>query len=86
MDKRSQRQGIYPRDSFRQPELAAKVCAEAFNNGLIMETSGPYDEVAKIMPPLTIEDAVLKQGLAILEQALKQVIDNEGETKPRRSG
>jgi diaminobutyrate-2-oxoglutarate transaminase len=63
--------------AFRQPKLAAKVCAEAFNNGLIMETSGPYDEAAKIMPPLTIEDAVLKQGLKILEQALKQVIDNE---------
>lgn len=66
--------------AFRQPKLAAGVCAAAFNNGLIMETSGPYDEVAKLMPPLTIEDAVLKQGLTILEQALKQVIETENKT------
>ncbi|CAM4201678.1 diaminobutyrate--2-oxoglutarate transaminase [Paenibacillus alkaliterrae] len=67
--------------SFHEPEMASKVCKEAFHNGLIMETSGPFDEVAKLMPPLTIEDEVLKQGLAIIERALKTVTENEAGRK-----
>lgn len=66
---------------FRVPEIASKVCKEAFHNGLIMETSGAFDEVAKLMPPLTIEEDVLKQGLVILEQALKKVIESEAGSK-----
>ncbi|HTG68456.1 MAG TPA: aminotransferase class III-fold pyridoxal phosphate-dependent enzyme, partial [Candidatus Udaeobacter sp.] len=69
--------------SFRKPELASKVCKLAFQNGLIMETSGPFDEVAKLMPPLTIEDEVLKQGLAVIEQALQKVIESEARSKAK---
>ncbi|MBD2869741.1 diaminobutyrate--2-oxoglutarate transaminase [Paenibacillus arenilitoris] len=58
---------------FHKPEHAASLCAEAFSNGLIMETSGPFDEVAKLMPPLTIEESVLRQGLAIVEQGLDRL-------------
>lgn len=66
---------------FHVPEIASKVCKEAFQNGLIMETSGAFDEVAKLMPPLTIEEDVLKQGLVVLEQALKKVIESEAGSK-----
>ncbi|KRE25124.1 diaminobutyrate--2-oxoglutarate transaminase [Paenibacillus sp. Soil522] len=69
--------------SFREPEMASKVCKEAFRNGLIMETSGPFDEVAKLMPPLTIEDEVLKKGLAVIEEALKKVIESEERSKAK---
>jgi len=48
-----------------------------------METSGPFDEVAKLMPPLTIEDEVLKQGLAVIEQALQKVIESEARSKAK---
>ncbi|WP_059105837.1 diaminobutyrate--2-oxoglutarate transaminase [Shouchella shacheensis] len=51
--------------------LAEKVAAEAFKRGLIMETAGPDDEVFKLFPALTIEDAVLNKGLEILEDAVR---------------
>ncbi len=56
------------------PELAGKICAEAFKNGLIMETSGPDSEVVKIMPPLTIDDIGLEKGLKILARAVETVV------------
>ena len=62
--------------AFSQPELAAKACAAAFERGLLMETSGPSDEVMKIMPPLTISDADLDEGLAVVADAVRAV--NEG--------
>ena len=52
--------------SFRDPKHASQLCAEAFEAGLIMETSGPRDEVAKLMPPLTIGDNELELGLTLL--------------------
>jgi diaminobutyrate-2-oxoglutarate transaminase len=60
--------------AFREPELAGELCRAAFRNGLIMETSGAYDEVAKLMPPLTIETELLEQGLEIMKLALAAVI------------
>jgi len=51
--------------------LADQICREAFERGLIMETSGPNSEVFKIMPPLTIDIESLKQGFAIIEESIK---------------
>lgn len=52
------------------PQRAARVTAIAFTHGLIIERSGPQDEVIKCLPPLTIGYAELEEGLGILEQAL----------------
>ena len=60
---------------FGQPELAAKACAAAFERGLLMETSGPSDEVMKILPALTITDAELDEGLAIVAESVAAVTD-----------
>ncbi|MDN5860412.1 MAG: aminotransferase class III-fold pyridoxal phosphate-dependent enzyme, partial [Pseudonocardia sp.] len=61
--------------SFEQPELAAKVCAAAFERGLLMETAGPSDEVMKLMPPLTITEGELDEGLAMVGEAVSAVIE-----------
>jgi diaminobutyrate-2-oxoglutarate transaminase len=61
--------------AFSQPELAAKACAAAFERGLLMETSGPSDEVMKIMPPLTVSDAELDEGLAVVADAVRAVTE-----------
>jgi diaminobutyrate-2-oxoglutarate transaminase len=45
---------------------AQAVCRAAFERGLVIETSGAQDHVVKCMPPLTIPDAELEEGLAIL--------------------
>jgi diaminobutyrate-2-oxoglutarate transaminase len=61
--------------SFSQPELAAKACAAAFERGLIIETAGPTDEVMKLMPPLTITDAELEEGLAVVAESVRAVTE-----------
>lgn len=55
-------------------ELAAAITTAAFERGLIIETSGPHDEVVKVLAPLTIEDEVLASGLAILEDAFRTAL------------
>ena len=59
---------------FEEPATAGKVCAQAFGNGLLAETSGPSDEVVKLLPPLTISHDDLDQGLGILTDSVKEVI------------
>lgn len=54
--------------------LAEKICAEAFKRGLIVETSGPNDEVVKFLPPLTIDEEGLNEGLRILDASIKHVL------------
>lgn len=61
--------------SFSQPELAAKTCAAAFERGLLMETSGPSDEVMKVMPALTITDDELTEGLEIVKESVRTVME-----------
>ncbi|MCE3550594.1 diaminobutyrate--2-oxoglutarate transaminase [Pseudonocardia sp. RS11V-5] len=58
---------------FTQEEQAAKVCAAAFERGLLMETSGPQSEVMKILAPLTITDDELDEGLAVVAESVKAV-------------
>jgi diaminobutyrate-2-oxoglutarate transaminase len=61
--------------AFSQPEVAAKACAVAFERGLLMETAGPSDEVMKLMPPLTISDAELEEGLAVVAESVRAVTE-----------
>jgi len=63
--------------------LAEKICASAFEQGLIIETSGPNSEVVKLMPPLTIDETGLEKGLKILEASVLESIihaNNAAET------
>jgi len=55
--------------------IAEDICAEAFERGLLMETSGPEDEVFKFLPPLVIDEAGLKTGFAIIEDAIEAVLE-----------
>ena len=63
--------------AFKQPELAGAVCKEAFERGLLMETSGPEGEVAKLMPALVIDDDSLEQGLSIAADSIEAVTARE---------
>ncbi|TDQ04643.1 diaminobutyrate--2-oxoglutarate transaminase [Labedaea rhizosphaerae] len=58
---------------FPDGDTANKVCRAAFDRGLLMETSGPQGEVAKIMPALTITEDELDGGLDILADAVRTV-------------
>ncbi|HKS46963.1 MAG TPA: diaminobutyrate--2-oxoglutarate transaminase [Amycolatopsis sp.] len=59
---------------FAAGELAGRVCAAAFERGLLLETSGPGGEVAKLLPPLTLTDAELDEGLEIIDESVKAVL------------
>ena len=56
------------------PQLADAVVAEAFQRGLVIETSGTDSHVLKFLGPLTIEDDVLDRGLDIVEDSFEAVI------------
>ena len=54
--------------------IASEVCEEAFRRGLLMETSGPKDEVFKFLPPLIIDEEGLQKGFDIIEESIKAVL------------
>lgn len=54
--------------------LAQRISAEAFKRGLIIETAGPFDEVLKFLPALTITDEELVAGLGIVSESLDAVL------------
>ena len=56
-------------------EFASSVSRKAFEQGLIIETSGSEGQVVKCLSPLTISDATLEQGLTILKASVKAVRD-----------
>jgi diaminobutyrate-2-oxoglutarate transaminase len=54
-------------------EWASAICRRCFDNGLIIETSGSFDEVVKVLAPLTIAREQLAAGLDVLEEAFAEV-------------
>lgn len=60
-----------------QANAASQISKAAYNRGLIIETAGPQDEVLKALPPLTISEAELDRGLAILESSIREVMSSE---------
>lgn len=65
--------GLMQGIAFPQEGMAEAVCQEAFRRGLIMETSGTDSEVAKAMPPLTIDSASLRKGLRLLAESVEEI-------------
>lgn len=53
---------------------AKKVSHECFENGLVIELAGRGDGVLKLLPPLTIEENLLFDGLNIIEKSIKKVL------------
>jgi len=56
------------------PDVARRIAQRCFQNGLIIERCGRDDTALKIMPPLTIEMDTLRQGLAILAAAARDIV------------
>ena len=59
---------------FTNKDTASEIAREAFDRGLIVETAGTQDEVLKILPPLTISDDALQQGLEIITESAQSVL------------
>ncbi|WP_024708692.1 diaminobutyrate--2-oxoglutarate transaminase [Martelella sp. AD-3] len=54
--------------------LAEEICARAFDNGLIIETSGNEDQVVKVLAPLTTSEETFSEGFDILLEAVRETI------------
>lgn len=55
-------------------ELAKAVSREAFKSGVIIELAGPNDEVLKFLPPLIIEESVLRKGVIIISEVIDSLL------------
>jgi 4-aminobutyrate aminotransferase/(S)-3-amino-2-methylpropionate transaminase len=51
-------------------DLAKALATEATKRGLILLTCGTYGNVVRILVPLTASDAIVDEGLAIIEASL----------------
>lgn len=62
--------------------LAGRIARRAFEQGVVIETSGAHDEVLKVLPALTIAREQLQQGLEIVERSVGEILAGEGR-RPR---
>ncbi|WP_290648656.1 diaminobutyrate--2-oxoglutarate transaminase [Aquisalimonas sp.] len=86
----SRGRGMMQAIEFAHTPLAEKISEVAFRNGLIIETAGTDDQVLKLLPPCTIEDADLEKGLELIETSLVSAMNElgiaqaDGGSMPRR--
>ncbi len=50
--------------------MASRIIEECFREGVIVLKAGTYDNVIRLLPPLTIEEGLLGDGLDVLDKAL----------------
>lgn len=58
-----------PADGF-----AKKVSRHAFEQGLVIELSGARSQVVKFLPPLTIDESTLQEGIDVVNEAIAHTI------------
>jgi len=63
-------------------DLANRIAHRAFEQGVVIETSGAHDEVLKVLPALTIPYEQLEQGLEVIERSANEVLASLGK-QPR---
>ena len=51
-------------------ELTKRVCTEAIERGLVLLSCGVYANVIRVLVPLTASDALLQEGMKLLEESL----------------
>ncbi len=56
------------------PQAAAAVAAACHRQGVIVLTCGTWGNVIRLLPPLTIGDDLLEEGLSVLVEALDEVL------------
>ena len=54
-------------------DMTKRLCAEATKRGLILLSCGTYGNVVRILVPLTASDAIIDEGLAIMDACLTAI-------------
>ncbi len=57
--------------------FAEAVSARAFEKNLVIETAGAESQVVKFLPPLIIEEEILREGLQIIDDAIDEMIQEK---------
>jgi diaminobutyrate-2-oxoglutarate transaminase len=63
--------GLY----FPQQGFSGAVTEEAFERGLVIERAGAKNDVIKFLPPLVIEEELLRQGLNIIDESIAACLE-----------
>jgi 4-aminobutyrate aminotransferase / (S)-3-amino-2-methylpropionate transaminase / 5-aminovalerate transaminase len=50
--------------------VAGRIIEEAYREGVILLKAGTYDNVIRLLPPLTIDEDLLDEGLSVLDKAI----------------
>ncbi len=56
-----------------EAETSTRIVQECLRNGLLLIKAGTYDNVIRLLPPLTIEEELLDEGLGVLDEAIATV-------------
>jgi 4-aminobutyrate aminotransferase/(S)-3-amino-2-methylpropionate transaminase len=59
------------------PELTAAIVTEAAHKGLILLSCGIRANVIRILPPLTITDALIDESMGLLDKTLEVLIGSK---------
>jgi len=52
------------------PAVASRIIEECYREGVIVLKAGTYDNVVRLLPPLTIDEGLLLEGLDVVEKAV----------------
>ena len=69
---------------FTDPGFAAAVSEEAFKRGVVIETAGANGQVLKFLAALTIEEALIAEGLNMIEKSIEAVLEKRKELRAGR--
>ena len=62
---------------FPQQGFSGAVTAEAFDRGLVIERAGAKNDVIKFLPPLVIEEDLLRNGLNIIDESIAACLERK---------
>jgi diaminobutyrate-2-oxoglutarate transaminase len=65
---------------FKDPKITSAICAQSFEDGLIIETAGASGDVIKFLGSLIITEDLINEGFDILENAIVKVLKNSNST------
>jgi 4-aminobutyrate aminotransferase/(S)-3-amino-2-methylpropionate transaminase len=64
--------------------LTGRLLTAALERGLVLLSSGTYGNTVRVLAPLTAEDAVIEEGLAVMEESLAAVVGGRTLAEPSR--
>ena len=58
-------------DGTPDAERAKRICASCHEQGVIVLTAGTIGNVVRLLPPLVLDEALLDEGLDVLDAAVR---------------